>query len=96
MLEIEPEAPTAAFDAVLAYLRTGAVQTFPDFGALPAVAFYLYAHTGQLDRANDEFEGRLRQGGYASVSSFHADHRSDALRADPRYQALLLQARIAW
>ena len=63
---------------------------------LPGLIF-LYAHTGQADRATDLIEDNLvRQGAYGWLAMLDVEHLSDLLGDDPRYQALLEEAGITW
>jgi len=94
---LEPEGARAAFQALVTHSQTGEVQTFPELAGLDRTTlFSLYAGTGQLDRANDTLEDLLQRGAYLNVAALHATHTSDALRDDPRYQALLEEAGITW
>jgi len=93
---LEPEGARAAFQALVTHYQTGEVQTFPELDVEWFTLFTLYAGTGQLDRANDTLENLLQQGAYHFVAALHARQTSDALRDDPRYQALLEEAGITW
>jgi len=95
--EAAREVARAAYEARIRHHQTGEVQTFPEFPSTLQNQFFLYAGTGQLDRANDVFEAVLRNGGYALLASFRSwPLPSDALHNDPRYQALLEEAGITW
>ena len=81
---------------MIRYSETGEPQTFSGvpLRALPLI--WLYAHSGQPDRAIELFEDYVRQGAYGWSAATHARSSSDRVRDDPRYQALLEQAGITW
>ena len=58
---------------------------------------WLYAQTGQPDRAIELFdEHYVGQGAYGLAALNNVLFSSDALGDDPRYQALLEEAGITW
>ena len=90
------QATLDVFQAAIRYRETGEPQTFPDLEGDPRTLSWVYAHTGQSDRALDLIEDLVRSGAYGWVGNFHVQFTSDLLGDDPRYQALLEEAGIAW
>lgn len=85
------------YEAMIRYRETGEPQTFSEFDAGLSGLVWLYAQTGQPDRAIDLFEEYyVGQGAYGMAAFQDVLSFSDALGDDPRYQALLEEAGITW
>ena len=97
LANFDVEAAREAYEAVIRYRETGEPQTFSDSEGNSFILIWLYAQTGQPDRAIELFEGlRVEQGQYGFAALADALFSSDALGDDPRYQALLEEAGITW
>ena len=85
------------YEAMIRYRETGEPQSFAESEGSLSGLVWLYAQTGQPDRAIDLFEEYyVGQGAYGLAAFQDVLSFSDALGDDPRYQALLEQAGITW
>jgi len=97
VVNLDVQAAREAYEAVIRYSETGEPQTFSEIVAGPAQLVWLYAQTGQPDRAIALFEDYyVGQGVYGLAANHDVMLFSDALGDDPRYQALLERAGITW
>jgi len=96
-LNLDVQAAREAYGAMTRYRATGEPQTFSETGASKGHLVWLYAQTGQPDRAIESFDDYyVGQGAYGLGALVHVLYASDPLGDDPRYQALLEEAGITW
>ena len=95
-VDVDVDVAREAYEAVIRYRGTGDPQVFPDIDVNPTVVHWLYAQTGQSDRAIELFEDLVEPGAYGFLALYHVEYASDLLGGDPRYQALLEEAGITW
>ena len=85
-----------AYQAAIRYQETGEPGSFGDFDVGLYAQLWLYARSGQPDRAIDWFEVLIDQGGLFIAAQLHVMFAGEVLGEDPRYQALLEEAGITW
>ena len=94
---VDPIAAREAYQAVTRYSRSGEPQEVSHFDANVNTLVWLYAHTGQLDRATELIQDyHVRPGGKGHAAQAHVLWASEELRDDPSYQVLLEEAGITW
>ena len=81
---------------MIRYRETGEPQTFSEIDGNGFNLVWLYAQTGQPDRAIEIFENSLIRPGAYGLGAVLDLLYSDLLGDDPRYQALLEEAGITW
>ena len=93
LFNLDVETAREVYGAMTRYRETGEPQSFPDIDGSPGTLIWLYAHTGQPDRAIELFDDyNVGKGAYGLAALFDVLSFSDALGDDPRYQALLEEA----
>ena len=85
-----------AYQAAIRYQETGEPGSFGDFDVGLYAQLWLYARSGQPDRAIDWFEVLIDQGALYIAAQLHVMFAGEVLGEAPRYQALLQEAGITW
>ena len=97
LMGLDEEGARAAFEAVVRFEETGEPQTTPEPPDwFPGDLAWWYSNVGQVEPALDLIEAEIEAGHIGLMALSHATGTLNALRDDPRYQALLEEAGITW